>query len=322
MNDLISVIVPIYKVEQYLSRCVDSLLRQKYENVEIVLVDDGSPDNCPQIADEYAKRYDNITVFHKPNGGLGDARNYGVSKAKGAWIAFVDSDDYVSETYISDMVGLLDSCGADLAITCVKRRTSDQVFYTERITAPAVYTGVDAVKKMYGDGTSFGWQAVGKLFRKELLLKYPFPGGYYEDCAVMYRIVLECDSVVVGGYINNYLYIERSDSILQQPLNEKHFRIFEICDEYYDFCQREKSELILSAVMLYQRAAHQMLACQSMSKAMYRTIFRKNLKMLRKNQFLVYKAQGISRKRKIAFFIQCTTPAVHRFFWTVNASRR
>ena len=94
MQPLISVIVPIYKVEQYLSECVDSILQQSYENLEVILVDDGSPDSCPEICDRYAVTDNRIKVIHKPNGGLSDARNTGLKAATGEYILFIDSDDY------------------------------------------------------------------------------------------------------------------------------------------------------------------------------------------------------------------------------------
>ena len=95
MNDLISVIVPIYKVEKYLQKCVDSILAQTYSNLEIILVDDGSPDRCGELCDEYAEKDGRIRVIHKKNGGLSDARNAGIDVAAGKYLAFVDSDDYI-----------------------------------------------------------------------------------------------------------------------------------------------------------------------------------------------------------------------------------
>ena len=95
MEPLISVIVPVYKVELYLRQCVDSLLAQTYSNLEIILVDDGSPDGCPAICDEYARKDSRVRVIHKPNGGLSDARNVGLDAARGEYIGFIDSDDWV-----------------------------------------------------------------------------------------------------------------------------------------------------------------------------------------------------------------------------------
>ena len=103
---LVSVIVPIYKVEAYIDKCIRSILKQTYKNYEVILVDDGSPDKCPDICDKYACEYDNIRVLHKKNGGLSDARNAGVSIARGEYVTFVDSDDYIADDYIETLVSM------------------------------------------------------------------------------------------------------------------------------------------------------------------------------------------------------------------------
>lgn len=103
-NELVSVIVPVYKVEPYLDRCVASILAQTYPNLEVILVDDGSPDNCPALCDAWAQRDARIRVIHKKNGGLSDARNVGLDAASGAYISFVDSDDYIAENFIETLM--------------------------------------------------------------------------------------------------------------------------------------------------------------------------------------------------------------------------
>ena len=104
---LISVIVPVYKVEPYIHRCVDSILEQTYQNLEIILVDDGSPDNCPAICDEYAAKDKRVKVIHKPNGGPSDARNVGMAAATGEYLSFVDSDDWLGNTHFECMMGTI-----------------------------------------------------------------------------------------------------------------------------------------------------------------------------------------------------------------------
>lgn len=101
MTPKISVIVPVYKVEQYIHRCVDSILAQSFTDFEIILVDDGSPDNCGKICDEYAQKDSCVKVFHKPNGGVSSARNLGLNNAKGEWVTFIDSDDYIEQGFFS-----------------------------------------------------------------------------------------------------------------------------------------------------------------------------------------------------------------------------
>ena len=120
-NELISIIVPVYKVEKYLEKCVKSILKQTYTNLEIILVDDGSPDKCGQLCDELAKTDDRIIVFHKENGGLSDARNYGVERANGEYIGFVDSDDYIHECMYKELYEAIKKSGTSIAECGVTR---------------------------------------------------------------------------------------------------------------------------------------------------------------------------------------------------------
>ena len=131
-HPLITIIVPIYRVEQYLDRCVKSLVNQTYTKIEILLVDDGSPDSCPMLCEEWGKRDTRIKVLHKENGGLSDARNYGIVHAKGEYVSFVDSDDYVSTNYIKYLYGLIEKTGADTSCCILKTVTSgDEKFVQE-----------------------------------------------------------------------------------------------------------------------------------------------------------------------------------------------
>ncbi len=116
MLPLISVIVPVYKVEAYLPKAIDSVRHQTYKNLEIILVDDGSPDNCGHICEEYAAQDHRITVFHKKNGGLSDARNYGIERASGQFISLVDSDDYVDSDYVEYLYGLVRKYNVPMSI--------------------------------------------------------------------------------------------------------------------------------------------------------------------------------------------------------------
>lgn len=150
MQDLISVIVPVYKVEKYLKRCVDSILAQTYPCLEVILVDDGSPDGCPAICDEYAREDRRVRVIHKENGGLSDARNAGIDAAKGKFLGFVDSDDYVHPRFYELLLQALKEEGADIAGCDVKK-----VCKTEKIEEKeqqpiqrTVYSGREATANL------------------------------------------------------------------------------------------------------------------------------------------------------------------------------
>ena len=118
---MVSVIIPIYKVEKYLRKCIDSVLNQTYQDFEIILVDDCSPDNCPKICDEYAKTDGRIKVIHKENGGVSSARNAGIKIANGEYLSFIDSDDSVEENFLQILVEGLENNGADLCTTKHKK---------------------------------------------------------------------------------------------------------------------------------------------------------------------------------------------------------
>lgn len=282
-NPLISVIVPVYKVEQYLEKCVDSLLRQTYPNLEIILVDDGSPDACPAMCDALANANDRITAYHKANGGLGSARNYGVERARGDWIVFVDSDDCVLPEYISDMWTLLEQYGADFVtcgITAVDE--ADRVLSQSSVVNVQCMDRKDLFFSIYFGNS--GHRAYAKLFPKAYVLAHPFPRGYFEDFACMYLIASACKKAVVGNAQANYRYLQRDGSILNRELNEKHLHAFEICDEIVRFINVQYPEFRKYEYLLYQKQLIQIFNRQRMSRnqfdelfKLYRNMFRKNL---------------------------------------------
>ena len=128
MQPLISVIVPIYNVEKYLDRCVGSIINQTYKNLEIILVDDGSPDNCPQMCDDYAKKDSRIKVVHKENGGLSDARNAGMKVATGEYVSFIDSDDYISLDFYETLLETIVDNDSDIVECSVVKFYEDNSF--------------------------------------------------------------------------------------------------------------------------------------------------------------------------------------------------
>ena len=147
-NELVSVIVPVYKVEPYLDRCVASILAQTYPNLEVILVDDGSPDNCPALCDAWAQRDARIRVIHKKNGGQSDARNVGLDAASGAYISFVDSDDYIAENFIETLYDLLHEYHTDISAVHWKLVYAD----APEVPAPpssrnvTLFQGADAIR--------------------------------------------------------------------------------------------------------------------------------------------------------------------------------
>lgn len=217
---IISIIVPVYRVEKYLKRCIESLIAQSFDSYEIVLVDDGSDDNCPLICDEYSLHYSFIKTYHKTNGGLSDARNYGLTKATGQYVTFVDSDDYVSSDYLSCLYnGVKNEC--EIACCGVSNEYENgNVFSTLGVQENCVFNRDEAFTEMcYGSKLPiFAW---GKLYKKNIVSDILFPlGRLHEDIATTYRIIDKTEKV----YISNskaYHYILRQGSILHTTFNNK-----------------------------------------------------------------------------------------------------
>ncbi len=182
MNPLISVIVPVYNVEKYLDRCVESIVTQTYKNLEIILVDDGSRDNSGIICDNWAKKDSRIKVYHKQNSGAGDTRNYGVEKAIGKYIAFVDSDDVIAENYFEVLYNNLLQNSAD--ISCCdyfefEENTVPVFEANESAISTEILTGYNACKKMIDSTVTIVLVSpCCKIYKAELVRNNPFLTGH------------------------------------------------------------------------------------------------------------------------------------------------
>ena len=219
-NPLISIIVPIYNVEQYLNKCVDSIINQIYTNIEIILVDDGSPDRCREICDEYAKQDNRIKVIHKNNGGLSDARNVAIDVARGEYIVFVDSDDYVSVDYIETLYNLVAKYNCKVGVACLQTFSENEEPNTkQKAYKEFVFDKWDGIEKMFYQEL-FDTAAWCKIYHHSLFntgIRYPY-GLLYEDLPTTYLLFMNADSI---AFCNKkiYYYLLRENSIEGQPFN-------------------------------------------------------------------------------------------------------
>lgn len=231
---LISVIVPIYKVEVYLRRCVESIICQTYKNLEIVLVDDGSPDLCPAICDKYAIRDNRVKVIHKKNGGLSDARNAALDVIHGRYVTFVDSDDYVAADYVETLYHLLIENSADIScIQFIKFHEGSVPMSHIRNDDCQVLNSHDAIQKLlYFNGMETS--AHCKLYRVELFegIRYPF-GKLFEDLGTTYKLFLKANKIV-NSKAEKYFYLQRENSIEQSQFTSSKMDILAACEELRD----------------------------------------------------------------------------------------
>lgn len=221
MDSLISVIVPIYNVEKYLDRCVDSIINQTYKNLEIILVDDGSPDNCPQMCDDYAKKDSRIKVVHKENGGLSDARNVGMKIATGEYVSFIDSDDYVSLDFYETLLETIVDNDSDIVECGVVKFYENEKFdkYNDDLKVTN-YDTVDALDGLINENP-FKQHVWNKLYKSNIALDIPYAvGKLNEDEFWTYQIFGKAKKVT---RINKtmYYYFQRGSSIMGNGYNIK-----------------------------------------------------------------------------------------------------
>lgn len=240
---VISVIVPVYRVEKYLRRCVDSILGQTYKNLDIVLVDDGSNDNCPSICDEYSMVDTRVNSLHKSNGGLSDARNFGIEHAKGDFLVFVDSDDYINSNMIRKLYESLVENDSDIAICGFDYvdESGNKLPKQKRLSISGAYNKEDIYHFYDREGVSWvlgvAWN---KLYRKKLFstLRYP-KGKLHEDDFISFHLYAQIDKV---SFINEnlYFYTQRSYSIMGDKLNIRHVDGVEALLNRIDFALETK----------------------------------------------------------------------------------
>ena len=213
-NDIISVIVPIYKVEKYLDACVKSIVSQTYQQLEIILVDDGSPDQCGEICDTWAKKDERIVVYHKENGGLSDARNYGTERAHGKYITFVDSDDVIAPDFISYLYDLLQANCADAACCDCIRFEGDPCPFPETTQENVrIVDGRQACDELM-NLPLLRVEAWSKIYRADIVKQYLFPvGRIHEDVATIFKFLYSSKLVAVTTR-KLYGYRQRPDSIM------------------------------------------------------------------------------------------------------------
>ena len=231
---MVSVIVPVYNVEKYLPRCIDSIVLQSYTDIEILLIDDGSTDNSGKICDEYAVRDSRIRVFHKNNGGVSSARNLGLQKALGDYVCFVDSDDYIHPRYIEILINAIRENNADIAISGFLG-TNDSTMSFVEIEEPIQISAVSYIDfKVYSIGIPYN--VVAKLYRIDILNNHLFDENlvYGEDAVFNFSLVYsQKDLKMVRVNQALYYYFNRSDSAINTLSREF---VLDQVDWYLNHC--------------------------------------------------------------------------------------
>lgn len=219
MTHKVSIIIPVYKVEKYLNTCVESAINQSYTNLQVILVDDGSPDSSPRICDEYAQIDKRIIVIHKANGGLSDARNRGLDSSIGDYVLFLDSDDYIEENTVEKLLKAIISSNADAAICNYRyvwpnnpekgKKEAEQLPIKDEVVSAQII-----MKEKMFELKPWYWSMVcGKLFKKSLFDHLRFETGrLYEDEFIFHQLYSQCSNIACVSDLL-YNYIQRDESI-------------------------------------------------------------------------------------------------------------
>lgn len=219
---MISVIVPVYKVEKYLQKCINSIQSQTYKDLEIILIDDGSPDNCPQICDELATIDTRIKVIHKENGGLSSARNKGLEVATGNFVTFIDSDDTINQNMFENIIRVMKATNADIGMCSSQTMTDNGTVLTiDKFEEGKLYQGEDLIRDIILPLKTSSWN---KIFRRSLILNHKFPEGkiHGEDLVYILRVIDQNTKLATTQYIG-YNYFKRNNTITTSSFNYRSF---------------------------------------------------------------------------------------------------
>lgn len=243
---MISIIVPVYKVEKHLYKCVESIQAQTYSDFEIILIDDGSPDKCPQICDDLAKTDKRIKVVHKENGGLSSARNVGLDKATGEYITFVDSDDTINSMMIERLFDAISTNNADISM-CGCRTVTDngKLLAIDSFEEGHIFKSEELISRIIFPLKTASWN---KLFKRSVIKDCRFPEGkiHGEDLVFLMDIINESTKLVTVEY-NGYNYFKRGNSITTSSFNNHAF------DEVW--CKDKAAQILIQKFPTFEKRA-------------------------------------------------------------------
>lgn len=245
--DLITVVIPVYNIEKYIKKCVDSVIRQSYRNLQIILVDDGSTDNSGRICDELAEKDSRIQVIHKENGGLSDARNAGLDRAAGKYIGFVDGDDYIDEDMFEVLYSAIWRDDIDMASCGYYEEFADKVNIMCCSKKTVLLDRKQAYQALFNRNAILGCSSCNKLFKKELFGSVRYKKGIQsEDLELIYRIIHSARYIVCVNSVK-YHYYHRPESITTRSFNKKSLDFIKTMDEIILFINHTYPDIIKQA---------------------------------------------------------------------------
>lgn len=300
MDKKLSVIVPIYGVERYITKCLDSIIGQTYNNLEIILVDDGSPDRCPEICDEYAAKDARITVIHKENGGLSHARNVGLKIATGEYVTFVDSDDWLENTMYECLMVAADENNVKMAAAGVKvfdeslgtyRNDYKSQDVTERILEKEDY-----IKEVF-----LGiWSAWDKIYHRSLFDNVEFPvGEFNEDEAIMLDLIENCERIYITSNPLYVHFVRETASLTAAHFTARKIDWFRHCQRNLNIVRERYPQITQAAEFRYLTSLMWCLNNMTCNPKMFSEEINELSNEMRKNMFKAIQNRYLPKKEKI-----------------------
>lgn len=297
---MISIIIPVYNVEQYLDKCLQSVINQTYQNIEIILVDDGSSDSSGVLCDKWKEKDSRIKVIHKSNGGLSNARNVGIEQANGEYLMFIDSDDIVANDLCKVLFEILKNNHADISI-CNATHIFNNEFDFKNTGKIYCYDRNEAISQLWYQ-KSFLPSAWGKLYKKDLFKKIKFTEGIiFEDVDIMHELFYQCNKIVYGE-MELYGYVHHENSITTKKYSKKDNIILDICDKISQFASN-KDISIQNAAKSYNVTGALRVYLNAPNTLEYKETIEKAKEIIKKYGKDVLKDPNIRKKNKYALYL-------------------
>ena len=310
---LISVIIPVYNVEEYLHYAIESLEKQTYKNFEIILVNDGSTDDSGKLCDEYSEKYSNVRVFHKENGGLSDARNFGVQQAKGEFITFLDPDDYLEVYSLELLAGIQEMHDCDIVSTRVKATELYNVYSNHSLTKEDFKNVILMNRDVFLEEAYYDKivtvSACGKLYRRSIL-EIPFPKGrIYEDLYIISEHVEKANKIVHTP-IQIYNYYKRQGSIVNSKFTSKQYDFFDAINHNRDIIKNKYDN---RSKLRQALATKEIMGAFKISNSAYLTSYNDVSKInniIKKNKSDIFLNNRININFKVKYMLFITAPKI------------
>lgn len=310
---LISVIIPVYNVEDYLHYAIESLEKQTYKNFEIILVNDGSTDNSGKLCDEYSEKYSNVRVFHKENGGLSDARNFGIQKAQGEFITFLDPDDYLETYSLELLTGIQEIHDCDIISTRVKPTELYNIYSNYSVTEEDFKNVIVMDRDVFLEEAFYDKvatvSACGKLYRRSIL-EIPFPKGrIYEDLYIVSEHVAKTNKIV-HTTLQIYNYYKRQGSIVNSKFTSKQYDFFDAINHNRDIIKNKYDNRNRLRQAL---AIKEITGALKISNSAYLTSYNDVSKInniIKKNKSDIFLNNRINIKYKAKYILFTTAPKI------------